>query len=167
MAGPFSCHHSWVAIILHRDPSFSRHIYMVAVDRRGLEYRRPSDTGNQCPGRALGSRRDPSSRQAGAPNYPVALSREPLLSRNLEGRRNSCQSFQPINSSACGCNHGRRGGPAYLGCRNLVSTRCRQRMCVSFGTQARLGLACSISEYWSDAGTRTRLARNHLLDQDP
>src|SRR5262249_34010998 len=105
---------SRVAIILHRHPSFSRHIYMVAVDRHGLQYRRPSDTGNQCPRRALGSRRDPSSRQAGAPDYPVVLSREPFLSRNLEGRRNSCQSLQPISTLACNCNHGRRSGPAYL-----------------------------------------------------
>ena len=60
------------------------------------------------------SRRGPSSWKAGAPDYPVALSREPLLSRNLEGQRSACGSFQPISSSACSCNHSRRGGPACL-----------------------------------------------------
>ena len=34
---------------------------------------------------------------------------------------------------------------------NLLSTRRQQRVCVLFNIQARLGLGCSISEYWSGA----------------
>jgi hypothetical protein len=69
----------------------------------------------------------------------------PLLSRNLEGQRSACGSFQPISSSACGCNHGRRRGPA---CLSQTLYRC---VCVSFNIQARLGLGCSTSGDWSGA----------------
>ena len=105
---------SRLAIIVHRDASISRHIHMVTFDGHCLESHRPSGARNQCPGRALGSRRGAPSRKADAPNCPVALSRESLLSRNLEGQRNTCGSIQPISASACDCNHDRRGCAACL-----------------------------------------------------
>ena len=157
---------SRVATIIHRHPSVSQHIYMVEGDRHCLEHHRPSDAGNQCPDRALGSRRGPSFGKAGAPNCPVALSREPLMSRNLEGQRYTCGSIQPVSSSARDCNHGRRGGPACLSqtfYRRHASNGC------AYHSISRRGwdwVAASRNS-GRPPGTRTRLARNHLLDQDP
>ena len=157
---------SRVATIVHRDPSVSWHIYMVEGDRHCLEHHRPSDAGNQCPGRALGSRRGASSRKAGAPNCPVALSRESLLSRNLEGQPNTREFIQPISSSACDCNHDRRGGAACLSqafYRRHASNGC------AYHSVSRRGwdwVAASRNS-GRPPGTRARLARNHLLDQDP
>ena len=156
---------SRVAIIVHRDPSVSRHIYMVEGDRHCLEHHRPSDAGNQCPDRALGSRRGPSAGKAGAPNCPVALSREPLMSRNLEGQRNTCGSIQPISSSARDCNHGRRGGPACLS--QTFYRRDANNRCAYHSISRRdWGWVAASRNSGRAPGTCTRLARNHLLDQD-
>ena len=156
---------SRVATIVHRDPSVSWHIYMVEGDRHCLEHHRPSDAGNQCPDRALGSRRGPSSGKAGAPNCPVALSREPLMSRNLEGQRNTCGSIQPVSSSACDCNHGRRGGPACLS--QTFYRRDASNGCAYHSISRRgWGWVAASRNSGRAPGTRTRLARNHLLGQD-
>ena len=139
---------------------------MVEGDRHCLERHRPSDAGNQCPDRALGSRRGPSSRKAGTTNCPVALSREPLLSRNLEGQPNACGSFQPISSSARDCNHGRRGGPACLS--QTLYRRDAGNGCAYHSVPRRgWGWVAASRNTGRAPGTRTRLARNHLLDQDP
>ena len=100
------------------------------------------------------------------PNCPVALSREPLMSRNLDGQRDTCGSIQPVSSSACDCNHGRRGGPACLSqtfYRRHASNGC------AYHSISRRGwdwVAASRNSGRAP-GARTRLARNHLLDQDP
>src|SRR5262249_8640094 len=86
--------------------------------------------------------------------------------RNLKGQRNTCGSFQPIRSSARDCNDGRRGGPACLSqtfYRGHASNGC------AYHSISRRGwdwVAASRNFGWAP-GTRTRLARNHLLDQNP
>ena len=112
------------------------------------------------------SRRGSSSRQAGAPDYPVALSREPLLSRNLEGQRNACGSFQPSSSRACGCNHDRRGCAACLS--QTLFRRDAGNGCAYHSISRRgWGWVAASRNSGRPPGTRTCLARNHLLDQDP